>query len=687
MSTSRLQSEPASLLSKIPEQGDITSRGPGKTAFLPYGTEQPLYFPLLEGRVIRLIELIPGAWNDPVSIRLFVTELEHAPEYDAISYVWGDPSKTVPITCNGRKLNVTPNLNAAFKRIRLTYRPRIVWADAVCASRSREMVETLTTVKVCINQQHTAERSHHVAFMGEIYRYAKKVLVCMGRDTDGGAEDVASLVHEISEMISGYKSILDMPALGASDPLYDDPRWRAVATLHRVPWFKRAWVIQEVGIAQNPRVLYGPVEFSYRDLMKLALWTMRCAPNLDTKSGVSFFSVHTGWMDWSDNWRDAASDPGEDFVDLLNQARGLSCRDPRDHIYSLLGHPLARAESGSESALIIDPDYNKDPMDVWFNLAVILLTKHGIRVLSSVEHNEDNFKKDYPSWIPWCWPEEYVSCTLGCYHGFYYVADGGISVAPSGQQLAVDEERQLHVQGIGFDSVKTVFAFTPDDLSASPAELVSLAASTSPTIHPQRHALRAIWLHVQKLADSSGTIYGLDWLDAFSLTLIAGITVYHSAEKDIAQHRRDFAAYFLLWLQGIFKPSLSEFETINSTLTSWKRERDGDETGKADQVADCRDGDAEKFYVDMKLMCDGRSFFFTEKGYFGLGSWITRPKDRVCVLFGAKCPVLLREWSDGHQTVQRYKLVQEAYVHKLMRGEAIKRFKKGECYEEGFVIC
>jgi hypothetical protein len=79
-----------------------------------------------------LIELSPGAWNDPVSIHIFIAELAHAPEYDALSYVWGDASKTVPILCNGRNLNVTMNLNAAFKRVRLTYRPRILWADAVC---------------------------------------------------------------------------------------------------------------------------------------------------------------------------------------------------------------------------------------------------------------------------------------------------------------------------------------------------------------------------------------------------------------------------------------------------------------------------------------------------------------------------------------------------------------------------
>lgn len=125
---------------------------------------------------------------------------------------------------------------------------------------------------------------------------------------------------------------------------------------------------------------------------------------------------------------------------------------------------------------------------------------------------------------------------------------------------------QTHAQGIVVDSVKTIFTFTPDDLEASSDELHSLNAFASPSIFPQKYALPSNWFHVQELVDSSGTFYGTDWLDAFSLTLIAGITVYQSAEKNIAQHRRDFASYFFHCLQGIVSPSSSEFETICSNF-------------------------------------------------------------------------------------------------------------------------
>jgi hypothetical protein len=530
--------------------------------------------------------------------------------------------------------------------------------------------------------------------MGDVYLNAKKVLVCMGRDSDGGAEDVASLVHDISRMVSGYKSISDMPVLAANDPLYDDSRWKALAILHNLPWFTRAWVVQEVGLAKDPRVLYGPVEFSYRDLMKLAAWTMRRAPNLDTRASVSFFSVHVDWADWSHEWRTNATYPENTLVDLLNQARWLGCKDPRDHIYSLLGHPLARLKDGK--TLIVEPDYLKDHLDVWFDLAVHLIDIYGLRILSAVEHNDDNIAEHYPSWVPWCWPEEYTSCTLGAFEGFYYRADGGITSAPSSITPTVDKLRQLHVQGVPVDVVKECFKFTADDLAASPEKLRSMVSAMEEGHADEpdtrsRLALCSIWQHTQKLATESATSYGGDWLTAFSLSLIAGVTTYDCAEDNIERHRRDFRAYFHLWLQAVYGQKSPEVAAMLAILAKWEnggeegKDKEEDITQQVDLLS-LEDGDAEKFYIDLKLMCEGRSFFFTEKGRFGVGLFNTKPDDVVCILFGTKCPFILRRCGKKEDESESYKLVQDSYVHGIMRGEAIEPFRRGEVGETQFVI-
>jgi hypothetical protein len=498
--------------------------------------------------------------------------------------------------------------------------------------------------------------------MGDVYRNAKKVPVYIGRDTYGGAEDVASLVSEICEMVSKFDSIADMPILESNDPWYDDPRWKAVAVLRNLPWFTRAWVIQEVGLAKDPRVLYGPVEISYRDLMKLAAWTRR-APNLDTRAGVGFYSIHIDWADWSSEWRTTATYPDNNLVDLINQAKWLGCVDPRDHIYSLLGHPLAMIDDGTTR--MVDPDYSKDNMQVWLELAVQLLDKYGIRILSAVEHNEDHIKGDYPSWVPWCWPEEFTKCTLGAYEAFYYLADGGVRATT---RTVVDNYHRLHVQGIQFDVIKESFLFTADDLGDNPEKLRSMAASRKKNFAEMFDesanrplSMYLVWDQVRKLVSESAHAYGDAWLTAFSLSLVAGLTAYDCAEDNIERHHRDFKAYFCLWLQGVLGIHLSEVEELLLMVdpVSVGREAAHSVSPKQDRAdIHLEDGDAERFYTDFKLMCWGRSFFFTERGYFGIGPYNMKAQDIICILLGAKCPFVLRRWSKKADEEQ-FKLVQD----------------------------
>ena len=595
------------------------------------GFNQPLYFPLIEAQVIRLVELAPGAPSDPVVIRLFITELEHHPEYEALSYVWGDPKSTVPILCNGRTFDITVNLNAAFVRVRHSDRPRILWADAVC-----------------INQTHKVERSHHVSFMGRIYQHARKVLVCLGQDLDGGAEAVAALVRENADLMSTYGSVAKMPVLAPDDPLLDDPRWMSLAKMMESVWFTRAWVLQEVGLAKDPSVLYGEVEFSHRDLMKLAQWVVRCAPNLESRASVSFFTIHMDWLDWSSEWQKTARYPNETFLELLNHARWLGCREHRDHIYAFLGHPLALLDDGRGT--IVEPDYLKTEQDVFLELAVQLIRKHGVRALSPVEHDEQTLNDGFPSWVPFRWKMEFVSCTFGIYADFYYDASAGADKSPP---IAIGRSH-LEVRGIEVDVVSQVYQFSASDLE-DPANLTSSDPATR-----QKGTLDQIWTDTQD-AGLSCPYTPQERVTAFSLTLCAGLSTYTAAEEDLSQHRDNFAAY---WRRRTQPSSTLSNPGIVPAAGGQEPTRQPNQGG-----------DPEKFWLDMRLVCDGRCFLVTRNGYFGLGPWIARPGDLCCVLLGATVPFVLRS-ADDQGT--RHKLVGEAYVHGLMRGEAVTQERARE---------
>src|SRR6266536_2397164 len=78
------------------------------------------------------------------------------PAFFAVSYVWGDPTRSHEITIDGKKHGITENLYLALRDLqRDTLGDMKVWADAIC-----------------INQDDLAERSDQVLLMWEVYHSA-----------------------------------------------------------------------------------------------------------------------------------------------------------------------------------------------------------------------------------------------------------------------------------------------------------------------------------------------------------------------------------------------------------------------------------------------------------------------------------------------------------------------------------
>jgi hypothetical protein len=84
-------------------------------------------------RQIRLLLLLPGLDHERISCKLFTASLNDNPEYNALSYAWGDPNVKEPILVNEQDFPVTTNLKAALWHLRLTTRARLLWVDAICS--------------------------------------------------------------------------------------------------------------------------------------------------------------------------------------------------------------------------------------------------------------------------------------------------------------------------------------------------------------------------------------------------------------------------------------------------------------------------------------------------------------------------------------------------------------------------
>jgi hypothetical protein len=578
----------------------------------------PLYAELLQGHLIRLVDLKPGAHDAPIIMSLFIVDLEYAPEYEALSYVWGDPTNRVPIQCNGRQLNVTVNLDAALRRIRHTDRSRMIWADAIC-----------------INQTNNRECSYHVSFMDRIYRHAKHVLVCMGDDDaqNVGAKEVKMLIEEYEKRASDFKAIPEMPILAPTDPTLDDPRWKSFGYLMKRPWFTRAWTLQEVGVAEKPIALYGNEEFDYRHLTQMSRWLTRCAPGLQSKADIVLWTVHTDWEYWSPDWRNTSENPEYTLLDFLQHARSLSCRRSHDHIYAFLGHPLAQLPDGSGP--VITPNYDHPVEEVFMDISMFLLKEYGLCVLSAVEQDEKSILDDFPSWAI-NWDVELTQCSFGYWGGFYYAAATAVTL----DTPFAREGNGLKIRGQVVDVVAKVYQFsvTSDNLE-KPAVLKDRA--------PEDYApgiLDTIWTDLQ--GGETECVYPPDKkLEVFSLTLVAGLTNYKRAEDDTDAHAAHFAAYWRLRTKTAHAQSPRELEQAG------------------------QEGDPDRFWFDMSLACEGRTFIITKNGYFGLGPWIAKEGDVCCLLYGARVPIVLRRRTGSSS----YRLVGESYVHGIMAGEALRK--------------
>ena len=149
------------------------------------------YSPLKHEQDIRLLYLLPGHARAPLSCTLRIVSLSELPDYEAVSYTWGEPIFSALIECFSKgQLPITENLSKALFHLRLANRLRVLWIDAIC-----------------INQQDLDERSHQVTLLRDTFQRAKKVIVWLGEDT-GEAKKAFKSLRAIDPSPSLYALVI-----------------------------------------------------------------------------------------------------------------------------------------------------------------------------------------------------------------------------------------------------------------------------------------------------------------------------------------------------------------------------------------------------------------------------------------------------------------------------------------------
>lgn len=177
------------------------------------------YSPLLPDLgCIRLLRLMPdGDEAAPIRCQLFDYSLHESAQrvhlYEAVSYVWGDCKRLLPISIANHRFNVTENLHAVLLRLRNRSFERIIWIDAIC-----------------INQEDDKEKEHQILSMPKIYGQSNRVIVWLGEAADE-SDNALEALRKAGRGDYSQNDLLNQ---------------RSILRLLRRPWFQRVWVRYQI---------------------------------------------------------------------------------------------------------------------------------------------------------------------------------------------------------------------------------------------------------------------------------------------------------------------------------------------------------------------------------------------------------------------------------------------------------
>lgn len=409
-------------------------QSPGHNATAAVTAASLLYNPLSrESREIRLITFESLEEEPELKLRLHVFSLQGAPKYKAVSYVWGSPSNTKPISVNDATVHATMNLHDALLEIRASLHK----------SHADDGAAYLWVDALCINQD-AAEKNHQVAMMQEIYPEAEEVLMWVRFDSTKAdtvftlLEDWALAIHIIARASADKDDpIADLLRLALQavattterDP-FETSRVNLLAEFVHNEYWKRIWILQEVVLATRGRILAGSRSFSL-DMFSV-IWISMCDISLvksaaeeqrQALTSVTAEAVHVEVRGLAQMkrlrhsapsatdseseglcgrmlklWRpELSADSYSDISGLLEQTQDFSATDPRDRIFAL-------QSLLPEDRRVLAPDYGLAEAEVYTRATISEIERTGtLRPISwsgiGFNPNEPRLV-GLPSWAP-----------------------------------------------------------------------------------------------------------------------------------------------------------------------------------------------------------------------------------------------------------------------------------------------
>jgi hypothetical protein len=280
-------------------------------------------FKLSEGsiRILRVLPLLSAEGLIQCEIEETMISEE---KYTCLSYVWGDANGTkYPVLLNGRMFYVLHNLYTFLRVARRKYYLLPLWIDAVC-----------------IDQTNTREREDQVQEMGRIYREAHQVFSWLGPNPAlGQALKLIEMIHGSRYGSPGQDANPSAEEWVENNIQYAF-EWIEDFTAALKKYWSRAWITQEVVLAQNLKILGWETKLHVASIHESAF--------RDFFFSFPSFQPGPELVLAMDFWKMAQSvclapaeatcndHNSEQLMRLLTKTHFKRCLVPRDRIFSLL---------------------------------------------------------------------------------------------------------------------------------------------------------------------------------------------------------------------------------------------------------------------------------------------------------------------------------------------------------------
>ena len=525
-----------------------------------------------------------------ITCRLIHTNLAASPEYETVSYVWGDPADTVEIWLEGTRVAIPKNLSDLLHRLRLTSKPRLLWADAVC-----------------INQADMRERNQQVNIMKNIYKSAKQVMIWVGEEADGS--------HLIFQHVKKWTTYCDDFAAGrttwndavgeahVNPPPYTGRTHDAFTKFCLRSWFFRTWVIQELSLSKEAIIMCG---------QDAETWSLLIMPT-GFNGGSAWDFIHGVDGPIHLHHLDSIRGGNTSFGVVLKYSILCKATDPKDKVYGLRG--LLDGNLIGSSV-----DYSLDVEVVYRRFARIIFEEaKEITILHAF--GTQRSMKTLPSWVP----DFSISNPVGVLArpiSFSRISNEVSKLVRTILPTLRFEESAMIIRGHHIEYIYD----TSNELVADP---VNFPGSSGFARTMEEWESLATQINNTRLSRSISA--------AFLDTLIAQDNPGYKKRETSNETPKYLAWYDLFGSGGLraFEPEY--FRELDVIIEWW---------GGKYQEGWVRT-DIDQFTDDMKECCYGRSFFITDQGSMGLAPPRARPGDSIVFFPGGLYPFVLRPRDDG----------------------------------------